>query len=276
MQRKTGLLHRPARHRPAPRRHVVASRARARPPARCRRGRTASARSGPSRARTGSSIAPPPSLAYTATEPCRASTSASMAAFTAGETSTIVSTPCGAIARVLGGDVLLSVVHDVVGAGARREVGLLRAAHGGDHGGPGPPGELDGGIPHRTGSAGDQHGPPLQRAGSEPGRAVLGDRQAPVRGQERDAEARAEVVRRDVGQQHHMLGRARPRSSCAVPPAGRRCAASQTQTRRPPSRLLQHPAPPRRRHRSRPGWGPAAGRRRCRDPGRAATSSPSG
>ena len=49
--------------------------------------------------RTGSSIVLPPLLAYTATEPCLASTSASSAAFTAGETSTIVFTPSGAMAR---------------------------------------------------------------------------------------------------------------------------------------------------------------------------------
>ena len=48
---------------------------------------------------------------------------------------------------------------------------------------------------------------PCSVPGPEPGRAVLGHGQAPVRGQERDAEARAEVERRDIGQQHHVAGR---------------------------------------------------------------------
>ena len=148
----------------------------------------------------------PPSSAYIATEPCSAMTCASIAAFTAATTSTIASTPCGAIFAHLRDDVLLPVVDDVVGAGGRGQLRLLRAADGGDHGGVGPAGELDRRVADGAGAALHQHRAPAQRAGADPVGQRLGDGQAAVRGEERDAEGGAEFERR-VGAEQHGLPR---------------------------------------------------------------------
>ncbi len=89
----------------------------------------------------------------------------------------------------------------------RGQVTFLRAAHRGDDSRVGPPGELDRRVPNSTRATGHQNGPALQGARSETHRTVLGHRQAPVRSQERDAQARAHVVRRHVREEHHVPGR---------------------------------------------------------------------
>jgi hypothetical protein len=89
--------------------------------------------------------------------------------------------------------ILGPVVDDVVGTRPARQLGLGRAAHRGDHLGPGPAGQLDGRVPHGPRPAGDQNGPPGQRAGVQPLRTALGHGEAAVRGQRRDPEARPEV-----------------------------------------------------------------------------------
>ncbi len=78
------------------------------------------------------------------------------------------------------------------------------AAHGGQDGGVGPAGELDRGVAHGPRATGHEDGPPAQGARPEPGRAVLGHGQAAVGSQERDPQAGAQVVRRRVGQWHHV------------------------------------------------------------------------
>jgi hypothetical protein len=63
---------------------------------------------------------------------------------------------------------------------------------------------LDRGVADRARAAGDEHRPTGEGVGREPHRQTLGDRQAPVRGECRDAEARAEVDRGVVGQRHRL------------------------------------------------------------------------
>lgn len=64
--------------------------------------------------------------------------------------------PSGAIAD-LGGRIALAVVDHVVGAGGSGQPGLVRSADGADHGGAGPAGELDHGVPDRSGPARGEH-----------------------------------------------------------------------------------------------------------------------
>ena len=107
----------------------------------------------------------------------------------------------------LGHDVLLGVGDDVVGAGGGRQLRLLGAADGGDDGGVRPVGELDRGVADGAGAAADQHGAAGQGARPEPLRPALGDREAAVGGDERDAQRGAEVEGGDVGQRHDLSGR---------------------------------------------------------------------
>ena len=157
----------------------------------------------------------------------------------------------------LGGDVLSPVVDDVVGAGTRREVPLLRAAHGGDDRGVGPPGELDRGIADRPGASGHQDGAAVHRARAQTCRTVLGHGQAPVRGQERHPEAGAEVERRDVRQQDHVAGRQDGvllRGAAGGTEVGRLPDPHAQTQQAPPRRPDRRRRPPR----SRPGSEPAA------------------
>ena len=71
----------------------------------------------------------------------------------------------------------------MVGASGRGQLGLLRAAHRGDHRGVGPPGELDGRVAHGTRAAGDEHDATVERARAESVRAAFGDREAAVCGE---------------------------------------------------------------------------------------------
>ena len=117
-----------------------------------------------------------------------------------------------------------------------------RAAHRGEDGRVRPPGELDRGIADGPRATGHQDGPPAQGARPEPGRAVLGHGQAAVGGQERDPQAGPQVVRRRIGQRHHVRLPGARRTPGRCRRQGRRCAASHTHTRRP-TRAESTPAP---------------------------------
>ena len=81
----------------------------------------------------------------------------------------------------------------MVRAGRRREPGLRLPADGGDHLRARPTGELERRIAHGAGSTRDQHRPAAQRARLQPRRAVLGNRQGPVRRHGRDTDAGSEI-----------------------------------------------------------------------------------
>jgi hypothetical protein len=108
----------------------------------------------------------------------------------------------------------VAVVHDVGGARLAGELGLLRAAHGGDDLRAGPGGQLDGEVADGSGAAGDQHLAPID--------GTVGE-QAPVRGHRGHAQAGAELERGACGQRHRLPGRHhRPLRRRAPLPAGRR------------------------------------------------------
>ena len=99
-----------------------------------------------------------------------------------------------------GDRVARAVVDRVLDAGRLRQRGLLVAAHRADHGGAGPPRELDGRVADRACSAGDEHGQAGQRTGGEPIGAVLGGGQRTVGGDRGHTERGAHVIRRRIGQ----------------------------------------------------------------------------
>jgi signal transduction histidine kinase len=86
-----------------------------------------------------------------------------------------------------------AVVDGVVRAGGGRQARLFRAAHGRHDRGARPAGQLDRRVADRAGAAGHEHRTARQRAGGEPLGAAVGDGEATVRGDGRDADARAEV-----------------------------------------------------------------------------------
>ena len=141
-------------------------------------------------------------------------------------------TPFGAMARTSATTSCSRVVDDVVGPGACREVRLGRVAHGRDDRGVAPPGELDRCVADGSGTSGHQDGATFQRSGAQPRR---------VRPRSRSGSGvRSGTGHRGWHQDRTMRHREANTTwragttaySCAVPPAGRRCAASQIQTRR--------------------------------------------
>ena len=102
----------------------------------------------------------------------------------------------------LGHDVLRPVVDQVLRSRGGGQRCLLRAADGGEHGGAGPAGELDGRVADRAGAARDEHRPAGQCARLESPGAVLVHTERAVRGDEWHAEASAEFERRAVRQRH--------------------------------------------------------------------------
>ena len=126
------------------------------------------------------------------------------------------------------GRVLGPVVDDQLGTGLPGQVGLLVGAHRGRHVGSSPAGELDRSVPDRSRTARDEHPRTLDRARGK---------QAAVRRQRRNPEARAQVQQPLVGQRHRLFAWQRdPLRGCSL------CS--------PPLREIEpHPlADPRRRH----------------------------
>ena len=116
-----------------------------------------------------------------------------------------------------------AVVDDVVGAGGGGQRSLRRAAHRRDDRRPGPAGQLDGGVPDRSGPAGDEHGAAGQAARRQPRRIGVALGQGAVGGEGRDAEAGTDVERRRVRQRDGLAGRQHEGLlGCAVaaPPRG--------------------------------------------------------
>jgi hypothetical protein len=81
----------------------------------------------------------------------------------------------------------------VVGAGRRREPSLRLPADGCDHLRARPTGKLHRRVAHGTGATRDQDRPAGQRVRPQPRRAVLGNRQRPVRRDGRDTDAGSEL-----------------------------------------------------------------------------------
>ena len=117
---------------------------------------------------------------------------------------------------------------------------------GGDHGGVGPAGELDGRVADRARSTGDQDDPAGQRPRSEPARPLLGDGQAPVGRDERHPQGRAQVEARRVraGTPPGEPARSRTPERC-LPGVGRPPPRSRPAVRAAPPRHRPRPRPPR-------------------------------
>ena len=113
----------------------------------------------------------------------------------------------------------------MVRAGRGCERILLGRAHGGDHPGAGPRGELDRGVTDRSRAACDQHGLSSERVRTQLSRAIDPDREASVRGEGGDADARAQIEGRSLGQgnrlrrrqRHQLLGAAVRPVPCGLP-----------------------------------------------------------
>ena len=134
--------------------------------------------------------------------PWLARTSTSSAAFWAGDTSTMWSTPFGASERDLGREVGIRILHDVMRARRARQFGLLVAAHGGDDGRARPHRELDRRVSDGARAALHQHDATVECAGREPRRPELVHGECAVRRHRGHAEAGGDVERDAVGQPH--------------------------------------------------------------------------
>ena len=88
-------------------------------------------------------------------------------------------------------------LNDLVGAGTRRDMHVFARAHRGDDSGSGPPRELDGAGPDRTGPALDEHHATRYRTG---------DVDATVCSDARNAEAGPLLEAHAVGQRHRLPG----------------------------------------------------------------------
>ena len=126
--------------------------------------------------------------------------------FWAGATSTAMSTPSGATARISLPRVGLAVVHDVVRtgrAGERRLLSLLTVV---TTVAPAQRASWIAALPTAPAPPATSTVVPSSAPGTEPGRAALGGGQRAVRGDGRHADARAQVVGRALGQRHDPVG----------------------------------------------------------------------
>ena len=128
-------------------------------------------------------------------------------ALRAGETSTTWSTPSGAMARIASAASPVRVVHDVVGAGRRREGRLLGRAHRRDDAGARPACELDRRVPDGTGPAGDEHRAAVEGPGAESRGPAVGDGERAMRGHGGHAEGCPDVEARGIRKLHDPIGR---------------------------------------------------------------------